>query len=251
VSGGVTAGRRRRRDFTALAERITEHLRATLTELSGIRAGVLAIVDVIEAEGRQPSRSDLGAIRDDLQTCLRRPNHPMDRIGVATALDYLTDAPYWMEWWAAESRGGLEYVSHSLNPQQDAFYEYTSRTWFVAAERSKTTAIIGPYVDFGGINSYSYTVTISVPLITARGFAGVVGADILAEQFEHFLVAVETRQKPVVLVNSDLRVIASNTSAFLPGDVLHGSEFVAGDGLDVGADVFHERATWRLLTPRG
>ena len=147
----------------------------------------------------------------------------MDRIGVATAVDYLADSPYWMEWWGTDSRGNLEFVGHSLNPQRDNFYDYSARSWFSIPQDFGAAAVIGPYVDFGGINSYTYTVTISVPVVTARGFAGVAGADILADKFERFLTGGRD-QEPVVLVNADLRVIASNTSGHLPGDLLQAED---------------------------
>lgn len=254
MSEDVTHGRAPLPDLTGLADQITNYLRTTLADLSDVRAELQRLLNTVAAEERRPQRADLNAIRDSLQACLRRPGHPMDRIGVAAAMDYLADAPYWMEWWSADPRGELEYVSHSLNPQQDAFYDYTTRTWFASVESSGKTAIIGPYVDFGGINgvsSYSYTVTISMPILTPGGFAGVAGADILAGQFERFLLTVDPKRAPIVLANSDLRVIASNTSAYLPGDLIPASDASPATAQEVGPDVFPLGKSWRLLTRFG
>ena len=172
----------------------------------------------------------------------------MDRIGVATAVDYLADSPYWMEWWGTDSRGNLEFVGHSLNPQRDNFYDYSARSWFSIPRDFGAAAVIGPYVDFGGINSYTYTVTISVPVLTARGFAGVAGADILADKFERFLTGGQD-QEPVVLANADLRVIASNTSAHLPGDLLQAEDLASWTRLDLASDLFTPGRSWQLATP--
>jgi hypothetical protein len=236
-------------ELDRLAAEITNYLHITLDDLSRVLVDMQELLELVEREERQPSRFDVSGIRESLQHCLRRPNHPMDRIGVATALDYLMDSPYWMEWWGYDSRGNLEFVSHSLNPQQDAFYDYTNRSWFSVPQTSGTTAIIGPYVDFGGINSYSYTVTISMPIITARGFAGVAGADILAGQFERFLFTVERDREPVVLVNADLRVIASTTSGHLPGDLLQAYDLTSWSRLELARDLFPHGRSWQLLSP--
>lgn len=236
-------------DLNTVAAGITRHLHSALGDLSRVRAHMTVLMDAVEREGRQPSQSDLGAIRETLQTCLRHPNHPMDRIGVATAVNYLMDSPYWMEWWGYDSQGDLQYVGHSLNPQRDTFYDYSTRSWFSTPATSGTTAVIGPFVDFGGLNSYSYTVTISVPIITAHGFAGVAGADILAGQFERFLLTGEQHRRPVTLLNADLRVIASNTSLHLPGDLLQRNEIAAWTRVEVAKDIFPHGRSWQLISP--
>lgn len=241
--------RAQREDLNAVAAQITGHLHWALGELTGVRAHIKELMEAVEQEGRHPSQSDLGAIRETLQTCLRRPDHPMDRMGVATAVNYLMDSPYWMEWWGYDSQGNLEYVGHSLNPQRDTFYDYSARSWFSTPATSGTTAVIGPFVDFGGLNSYSYTVTISVPIITAHGFAGVAGADILAGQFERFLLTGDQKRKPVTLLNADLRVIASNTSLHLPGDLLQTNEIAAWTRAEVATDIFPHGRSWQLASP--
>ncbi|MFF0990793.1 PDC sensor domain-containing protein [Kocuria nitroreducens] len=238
-------------DLNRVAADITDHLHRALADLFRIRTHVLALLDVVEREGQghRPSRAHLGGIRGSLQACLRHPDHPMDRIGVATAVDYLVDSPYWMEWWGYDGQGDLEYVGHSLNPRQDTFYDYSSRSWFSVPATLGTTSVIGPYVDVSGINSYTYTVTISVPISTAHGFAGVTGADILADRFEGFLLAVDRDRSPATLINADRRVIASNTSRHLPGELLPGSDMAAWTRLEVAQDVFPHGRSWQLVTP--
>lgn len=236
-------------DLHRVAAGISEYLHLALDDLSRVRAHVLVLLDAAEREGHRPSRSQLGGIRESLQACLRHPNRPMDRIGVATAVDYLADSPYWMEWWGHDSQGEPEYVGHSLNPRRDTFYDYSARSWFAVPATSGTTAVIGPFVDFSGINSYTYTVTVSVPIITAHGFAGVTGADILADRFERFLLTVERDRSPVTLINADLRVIASNTSRHLPGELLQANDAAAWTRLEVAEDVFPHGRSWQLVTP--
>lgn len=235
-------------NLRTLAAAITEFVQGIGNDLSRVRADMQALLAVVEREGRRPSRADLEGIRESLQAWLRAPDHPMDRIGVATAVGYLTDSPYWMEWWGADNRGNLEFVGHSLNPQRDTFYDYSARSWFSIPQVSGTAAVIGPYVDFGGINSYTYTVTISIPVATARGFAGIAGADILAEKFERFLPAAGN-QEPVVLINADLRIIASNMSSFLPGDLAQEQEIATWSRLDLTSGPFTQDRGWQLASP--
>lgn len=237
------------KNLNKVAAGIAEYLHAALEDLSRVRAHMQALLDPVEREGHRPTRSDLSDIQETLKACLRQPNHPMDRIGVATAVEYLADSPYWMEWWGYDSRGDLEYVGHSLNPQRDTFYDYSVRSWFSTPATSGTTAVIGPYVDFGGITSYSYTVTISVPVTTAHGLAGVAGADILVGQFERFLLTVGRDRQPVTLLNADLRVIASNTSRHLPGDLLQENDIAAWTRAEVAQDIFPHGRSWQLVSP--
>lgn len=230
-----------------LAEGITGHLRLTLEELVRIRGAVQVLLEAVEQQEKRPSRADLGGIRDELQACLRRSNHPMDGIGVAAAVDYLEDSPYWLEWWRYDGRGELEFVAHSLNPQRDAFYDYSARGWFSVPATSGSLVVAGPYVDIGGTNAY--TVTVSVPVFTSAGFAGVAGADILAARFERFLLQTDRGEAPVVLANADLRVIASNTARHLPGDLLREGEVAGWTRLELLGDPFPEGKAWQLLSP--
>lgn len=242
-----TVGRQQGLDL--LAAQITRHLQTTLTDVLAVREEMHRLLGLVEGENRRPCRLDVSGIRATLQTSLRRPDRPMDRIGVAAAMNYLTDSPYWMEWWGRDTRGNLVFVTHSLNPQQDAFYDYVTRSWFSAPRASGTPVVIGPYVDFGGINSYSYTVTISAPIITAHGFAGIAGADILADRFEHFLLGANPNREPVILANADLRVIASTTSTHLPGDLLQVHDLDSKSRLQIAKDLFPHGRSWQLLSP--
>lgn len=231
-------------DVTRLSGEIAGHLRLTLDELGAVRENVRRLLDGVHAEGRRPSRVDLGGIRGELQACLGRPGHPMDGVGVAAAVGYLADGDYWLEWWRHDRRGGLEFVAHSLSPRSDLFYDYSARNWFSAAAASGRTEIVGPYVDVGGTNAY--TVTVSVPIDTDRGFAGIAGADIAVARYERLLLSAGCAA-PVVLTNADLRVIASNRAEYLPGDLVRADG--AWGSLDVAADVFPAGAAWKLFSP--
>lgn len=228
----------------AVASDVQGRIDAVLRELSAVAAAACSLLGRAEQQGRRPVRADLAGIREDLQACLRRPEPPVDGIGIAVAADYLADSSYWLEWWRSGAGGELEFVAHSLNPRRDAFYDYSSRLWFSAAAASGQTTVTGPYVDIGGTNTY--TVTLSIPLFVGTHFAGIAGADIAAAAFEQFLVGRGQRLRPMVLANADLRVIASNTADFLPGGLLEGALVESWDRVPMASGL-HGQAPWLLL----
>jgi hypothetical protein len=169
----------------------------------------------------------------------------MDGVGVAAAAGYLADSEHWLEWWRHDARGGLEFVAHSLNPQRDSFYDYSSSNWFAVPASSGRPTVTGPYVDIGGTNAY--TVTVSLPVSTAGGFVGIAGADIAAARFERFLLPAGSGLGPLVLTNADWRVVASNSPHHLPGDILR--EHSSGIEVEVASDLFPAGKAWRLYSP--
>lgn len=230
-----------------LAAAVSGHIEAIVGELSAFAAATGSLLTAVEHAGRVPSQEDLATIRGDLQARLQHRDQPMDGMGMATTANYLSDSAYWLEWWRYGARGELEFVAHSLNPNRDSFYDYSSRRWYVSAAVSGRTTVTGPYVDVGGTNSY--TVTVSVPVITGRGLAAVAGADIAAARFERFLVNSGRSIRPVVLVNSDLRVIASSTIDHLPGDVLLASDTRDWCRVSALEGLVAPMETWSLFSP--
>lgn len=230
--------------FQSIATSIQRRITAVQEELSVVGAAARSLLMAAEMQGRRPARADLAALRGRLQDCLRRPEPAMDGVGVAMAVDYLEDSPYWLEWWRRARGDELEFVAHSLNPHRDAFYDYSSRGWFTAPAASGTTTVTGPYVDVGGTNAY--TVTLSLPLCSGGGFAGVAGADISAARFEQFMLGPGRQLRLVVLTNAAWRVIASNSANYLPGDLLDSSKVSSWTQLPVPTGAAGQDP-WRLL----
>ena len=229
-----------------IAKGVQGPIDAALAELSTFGTVARTLLAIAEQSGRRPGRADLAKIREHLQTQLRGPDSATAGIGIAVGVDYLHDSPYWLEWWRFGRRGELEFVAHSLNPNRDAFYDYSSRPWFSAPAASGRTTITGPYVDIGGTNTY--TVTLSLPLLTEAGFAGVASADSPAAAFEPFLIR-PGRLRPVVLTNAALRVIASSSSDYLPGSLLSSALVEPWTVLSVAGRGLHGQAPWLLMLP--
>lgn len=171
---------------------------------------------------RRAQRSDIAELGDLLRTTLTDHEDEIDGIGIATTTGYLADSRHWIEWWRFDRRRHLEFVAHSLNPSRDVFYDYSALDWFTRPLASKATSITGPYVDFGGTNTS--TVTLAMPVSVGGECIAVAGADIHTARFESYLTTenaeFEGERLPTILVNSDDRVIASNSADHLPGDLL-------------------------------
>ncbi|MBO0772072.1 MAG: hypothetical protein J2P35_11500, partial [Actinobacteria bacterium] len=112
--------------------------------------------------------------------------------------------------------------------------------WYREPERTGAAAVTGPYVDY--ICTREYTFTVSVPVPAGRRFAGVAGADILAEEVERLaLPALARLPQAAALVSGDGRVIASNTSSLLPGSILPSEQ--------ARPAACHPALPWRLVSP--
>lgn len=220
---------------------INARLRECARQVTTISDRAAALLRAATVDGTRPVRSDLLQLEFDLRKALSAQHRAMDGIGVATIPGYLADEDYWLEWWRAGPRGSLEFVMHILNPRQDSFYDYPGRAWFASPIASSELVITGPYVDAGGTNSY--TVTLAVPLFVDGRTVGVTGADIPVHRFEADLLQGRT-EHPLILVNRDLRVIASTSPLHLPGDLLTEAEFGQRNGR---REAVVDAAGWRLL----
>lgn len=238
--------RKRLEELEPIAADIGACLEGILADLRSVGAAAQARLKAVENSGHRPTRADLAAFRKDLQARLRRPDHCLEGIGLVAAPGYLSDSPYWLEWWRYDRQGNLEFVTHQLNPHRDSFYDYPSRHWYASAAATGTVTVTGPYVDLGGTNAY--TVTACVPVMTGRGLAVVAGADVAAAHFERFLISAGFEDR-MVLVNADLRVIASTSATYLPGDLLSAEQTRSWTRIPVPAEVPAGPGAWQVASP--
>lgn len=219
------------RELRTAADTLQHRVRTMIDELNLLTGRVTALLDEVRRRSPGVTRADLARLSSHLQGVLRDSESTVDGIGIATAAGYLEDCEYWLEWWRKGSRGEVEFVVHSLNPEQDVFYDYASRVWFARPMGERRTIVTGPYVDMGGTNSY--TLTVATPIEIAGEAIGVAGADVLASRFEPDLLrlgasvrsgsgsaeALGPRNR-LLLANADGRVIGSASSEHPPGTLL-------------------------------
>lgn len=204
-------------ELIALALRVQKRMDSVLATLAILTNRTQHLCSAAMKSRERPTRADLSRLGDELRGCLATPDRVVDGIGIATVPGYLADSEFWLEWWRIDARNALEFVSHSLNPQHDGFYDYAARPWFAAPVAAKSAMVTGPYVDAGGTNTY--TMTAAVPIELNGSVVGVAGGDIHVSYFETLLAGSHLLSKPV-LVNADRRVIASASADYIPGELV-------------------------------
>ncbi|WP_344254728.1 cache domain-containing protein [Terrabacter carboxydivorans] len=170
-----------------------------------------------------PRRADL-CIEQRCHDLLTDPQTPVAGAGAVLAPDVLSDAPYWLEWWTVESRGGTHVVTKlaaETDPRAIGFRDYTELPWYAKPFETGDRHVTGPYVDY--VCTDQYTLTFTTPLLVDGSFSGVVGVDVLVAWFEeHLLDVMETVDRTCVLVNAAGRVVTSSDPSWVTGDLLRG-----------------------------
>lgn len=194
---------------------IARPIEQVLASVKEVAATMTAI-----AAGRPPlSRSDLADLRPLVADVLHRHRGFAAGAGVVLAPDVLADAPRWIDWWWADQGAGVGRLDVDLDPESAEFYDYTTTEWYREPARTGQPSVAGPYVDY--ICTHAYTFTLSVPVTDGSTFLGVAGADILAGEVERMaLPSLSRLGGAAVLASGNGRVIASTTTALLPGVVM-------------------------------
>lgn len=198
----------------ALADQIAEHLNSIFEVVLRVRD------DSTRALGaqRNPTTDDLGQISQGLISRLRRGHGLFRGIGAIMAPGQLSDAPMWIEWWQLEAEA-VTRTQFSFDAESIDFYDYTRADWFLVPHREGARSVVGPYVDFGGVNDYILTMT--TPILREGSFAGVAGADLRVDELERRLYhAARGLPTHLALVNDADRVVGSTAARLLPGSVL-------------------------------
>lgn len=211
-----------------------------------VRRRVADIAERAAERQRRPDRAALTALRPLLQELLSEEEPVLEGIGVAVGTDTLADTPRWLEWWRRDPSGRSHFIRHTLTPDAVGFYDYHSREWFRQPISLQRAIAVGPYVDAGGIEAC--TVTLAMPLTWASGGDSVVGADLSMPALEALLLrTLATRQRSVVLLAANDRVVVSNTARHVTGARFRLS---SGEGISSTVTVPSsdaERLPWRLV----
>lgn len=137
-------------------------------------------------------------------------------MGVIMTPGVLMDATMWIEWWVRDSRGDVRNADFDFNENSLDFYDYTVAEWFMAPRRGVERSLVGPYVDFNGVDDYIVTAT--SPLLVGDQCVAVVGSDLRVDTLERRLYGLNGVEDVLVANTSD-RVIVSTSPEFLPGSV--------------------------------
>ena len=177
---------------------------------------------------QEPLRGkDIAGLRDGVLELLAEQRDLVVGMGLIVTPGLLPDEQRRLEWWQyVPGHREPAALRVDLNPDSMGFYEYESADWFAIPRSSGRRHIVGPYVDAHGTDRYLLTFT--MPVLAGSEFLGVVGADVPVSRFETRLLRAWGRQDcDVVIVNSDRRVVVSNSARELAGDL--------SSGVDAGA----------------
>lgn len=210
-----TAVREVREQLEAWFHERLEHIEALAVELlGGLRlddAGRLDLSDSVRRHLKSAAGRFLTA------------NEHIDGCGLIVAHSALGTENGHLEWWVREDDARFARYSFGVVPGADRYYDYEQHEWFVRSFTEGESALVGPYIDYLGVESYVLTLTIPAEVGDKR--VGAVGNDMQVQDLERALLPLLVRQdREFALLSHSDSVILSNSSRFLPGDHVTGQE---------------------------
>jgi hypothetical protein len=178
--------------------------------------------------------SELAVIDAFVQEELGRVTGPVQGAGFVAGVGVLADEPWWLEWFARDADNRVQRLVVQTDPKGMGFYDYEHLQWYVVPRDKGVRHVTGPYVDY--LCTDDYTLTFTAPVLAAGRFVGVAGADVGVHAAERELIPVlRAAGRPVAVVNSLGRILASNSGRHLCGDLIAGDAELARDW-DTGTD---------------
>lgn len=179
------------------------------------------VVELAAASGPAETlhRKDIAAFRTTTLGMLREHRDIVVGMGLIAMPALLADRRR-LQWWQyLAGRHEPAPLRVDLNPDSLGFYDCDAAEWFRVPRTSGRRHVVGPYIDAHGTDRYLLTFT--APVRSARSFLGVVGADVPVSVFENRMLRAWGRLgSDVMIVNSQGRVVVSNSTRTLTGDLL-------------------------------
>lgn len=144
-------------------------------------------------------------------------NPTVDGCGLIFARTALGTENGHLEWWVREDDARFARYSFGVVPGGDRYYDYEHHEWFIRAFHEGTPALVGPYIDYLGVEAY--VVTLTVPAVLDGVRVGAVGNDIQVADLEAALLPTLLKSHTeLALLGSHGNVLIGNSSRFLPGE---------------------------------
>lgn len=178
-----------------------------------------AAVALAELEPRQLATADLASLDEVTQQSLLQAMPLLHGAGFVADVDLLSDAPRGIRWWVTGPDGTVARGRHLVDLTRPDHYEYVDLEWFTGPKAGESRCVFGPYVDYGGTNDYS--ITLSVPAQLGGRFLGVAAADLALERVEQVLgPALQRVPGTAVIANAEGQVVLSASPAYVVGSIL-------------------------------
>lgn len=139
-------------------------------------------------------------------------------IGILAEVGAIAERPYWIEWWRRTDDGPVADNHHVLDPAREYFYDYGDMEFIARPRETHQPWAFGPYVDYGGEDDY--ILTLASPILADGAFYGITAVDIPVGELESWLSPLLASAKESYLLNSQDRVVVSNSLTFGVGDVM-------------------------------
>ncbi len=200
------------------ARGIERSVSVIINTVEKVREDVFRLWAFGERKRSHVKRKDLAELQGTVRRLLAEADVHINGAGFVVAPDVLADARLHLEWWREGVKPGhVIPLKVNLDEGGDTFYDYPNMPWFHKPQAEGVGHVIGPYVDIMGIDMY--ICTFSLPIVYDDRFLGIAGADVPLSNIE----AVVTRHlveqdRPLILVNDDMRIIASSSSSYVVGD---------------------------------
>lgn len=207
----------------AARAKVGEAAEEVFAALREVRDATARAVLAVRQAGRAPVTADLAVLRPLLWSRLDPALGALIAgIGFIAAPGLLADAPWYLEWWQENPSGRPVQLLRDLDPSSSAFYDYTNWAWYAGPLSGVEHNICGPYVDY--LCTDEYSLTLSVPVTVAGAFIGVAAGDVFVRRFEAAVdPALREIPAPALLTNAEGRVVASNTTRWIPGSAFRGA----------------------------
>ncbi|WP_125099457.1 cache domain-containing protein [Leucobacter chromiireducens] len=216
-------------ELAAIAEEISAWFADRFTHLETLAAEMIAALR-FDAQ-RQLELTESTRRRMKAVAVRALAEHPvLDGCGFIFARAALGTENGHLEWWVREDEARFARYSFGVVPGGDRYYDYEHHEWFIRAFHHGVPALVGPYVDYLGVEAY--VITLTVPAAQGDTRLGAVGTDIQVSDLEAELLPVLLRSsETLALVGRHGNVILGNSSRFMPGEFvpaeLPGAERVA------------------------
>jgi hypothetical protein len=171
------------------------------------------------AGGDPPSRASLAGIDQLAARFVGDRAHPVRGAGYVAAVGYLTDEPWWLEWFTQGEDGRSHRMVCQTDPDGVGFFDYEFLAWYVVPRDTDRRHVTGPYIDY--LCTDDYNMTYSAPIVVGERFAGIAGADIGVQTAETLLLpSLRVAGTPLAVVNEQGRIVSSNSGRHLCGDLV-------------------------------
>ena len=174
------------------------------------------------------TRRDVAALQPRLQRTLLDGEGLLRGAGVVLAPAQLMDARLWIDWWVIDGAGLMQAAVFDFDEDSLDYYDYTGAQWYVAPRDGALRSLVGPYVDYNGLNDYIVTAT--TPVLVDDRFVGVAGADLSVDTIERRLVTLRKTlahsrfSGQLAIVNGSNRVVASTSARHVAGSLLRAAD---------------------------